>query len=80
LSKETRTEEKNKIDVALITTMRNKENSISPESPKNRKVGNSSNKKKCLMSPKPFRGESNNDSPCLRIMNEPVKELSAKDF
>ena len=60
--------------------MRNKENSISPESPSLRKCGNSSNKKKGLLSPKPFRGESNNDSPCLRILNEPMIEPNTKDF
>ena len=61
IRKEPKTAEKNKQHYQVIpTTLRNKENSISPESPKLRK-GNNSSTKKGPRSPKPFRGESNND-------------------
>jgi hypothetical protein len=54
----------------VLLNLRNKENSVSPDSPKIKKGISSGRKKQGILSPKPFRGENSNNSPCLRTQAE----------
>ena len=54
----------------VMLNLRNKENSVSPDSPKIKKGISSSKKKQGILSPKPFRGEATKNSPGLRTEAE----------